>query len=139
MEVVGGVASIVNLVHLAAAISTVTARLIKRIHGAPAELKALEFHIQFIHTLLEELAELEERLNTSLLTARVRSLLRHTLESAEGLVKKVDRTAEKYSSENGIRGRIRFGLFDGVALQEILNQLRFLENHLGLLLQLLSL
>ncbi len=99
MEVVGGVASIVNLVHLAAAISTVTARLIKRIHGAPAELKALEFHIQFIHT----------------------------------------RTAEKYSSENGIRGRIRFGLFDGVALQEILNQLRFLENHLGLLLQLLSL
>src|SRR5436190_12272355 len=99
MEVVGGVASIVNLVQLAAAVSIVTARLIKRIHGAPAELNALQFHIQFIHTLLEELTELEERLNTSLLTARVRSLLRHTLESADELVKKVDRKAEKYSSE----------------------------------------
>jgi hypothetical protein len=139
MEVVGGIASIVNLVQLAAAVSTVTARLVKRIHGAPAELKALQFHIQFIHTLLEELAELEKRLNTSLLTVRIHSLLRHALESAEKLVKKADRTSEKYNSEKGIRGRIRFGLFDGDALQEVLNQLRILENHIGLLIQLLSL
>lgn len=136
MEVVGGIASIVNLVQLAAAVVQITGTIIKRIHDAPEELQELYTHLQIIHMLLEQTSTLELQLHQSLVSSSLRSVLQFTLKSIESVLKKLDITYRKFRGATGVTHRCRLALFDSAAVQKKLNQLMLLEHHLAVLIQL---
>jgi hypothetical protein len=135
MEVVGGIASVVNLVQLAAAVVQITSTIIKRIHDAPEELQELYAHLQMIHMLLEQSSTLELQLHRSLVSSSLRSVLQFTLNSAESVLKKLDITYRKFRGATGVTRRCRLALFDSAAVQKKLNQLMLLEHHLAVLIQ----
>lgn len=138
MEVVGGVASVVNLVQLAAAIIQITAAIIKRVHDAPEDLKALRAQLEIVKILLKETSALQEDHNAAMISTNLRSVLQLTLQSAESFVSRLKVTYSKVTTVTGVKRQFRLASFDGAAARRKLDQLSLLEIHLVASLQLAS-
>jgi hypothetical protein len=135
MEVLGGIATIAQLVHSASTIAGKALELYRTIHEAPAQLEKLAAHLKFIHTLLQNVQNHASHPDIDLQSNPFLSQVPLVLSSVAELVNELNEARTRYTTgTRGIRRSLEFGLIGSAKIEKRLLELRHIEHGLNLLI-----
>lgn len=139
MEVVGGVASVLNLVQAAGILTKVAWTACQRLHDAPIELRALAHQLEIVH---EELQRLQLACNDGhalLLTADIQKQFEAALIEAREALDKLDGITTFIKDPAKISSRVRWVLKDRKVATKVLYRVERAKERLGFMINIASL
>jgi len=133
MEVVSGVASIVNLVQAAGALAKTAWDVYQRLHDAPIELQGLSDRLLLVHDELERIRDGSDDGHASLLTPDTQAQFEAALIDAREGLDDLTAIASKLPDSSSIRSRARWAFKDRKEAGKVLARLQRTRKRLDFL------
>jgi hypothetical protein len=143
MEVVGGVASIVELSTLSLKIAEASRNLVQSFRNAPTEVMQLNSKLERLHTIIKQidllLVELPETESQMLIPPEHHTLLASSLQRAlASLTSIVSECDHQDGRPQNLRGRLRWATVGKKKAERFLQDARLAELELDVFLQILT-
>lgn len=139
MEVVGGVASVVQLVQAAAVLSSAAWKACQRLHDAPNELQALADHLVLVHEELQRIHSASDEGHALLLTVEIRRQIEAALLDARKSVDGLNSITVCVKDSRSLTSRVRWVLKDCKLAAKVLARLQRARERLAFLMDIVQL
>lgn len=139
MEVVGGVASVLNLVQAAGLLTKVAWNTCQRLHDAPKELRELTHQLAICHDELQRVHLARNDGHALLLAADIRKQFEAALAEAREALDELDGISTCIKDPAKIASRVRWVVKDRKLATKVLDRLESAKERLGFMINILNL
>lgn len=135
MAVVGGVASVVNLVQAAGVLAKAAWITCERLHDAPIELRALSDQLRLVHDELQNIQRSSKQGHALLHTTEIRKQFDSALTDARESLDDLKAIATSTKDPESLTSRVRWALKDRKQIGKVRGRLHRAQERLAFLMQ----